>query len=174
MSEYTILKAAASDPRLLEEFRLELARGLADIGTDGIGEYMSWLKVATPLDDAVEKKAAPSYEELTLNVGDATLTVEVADDDGKRTLGLSGRKKLAEDRGMLFAPAGAYWMKGCNFDLDVMFIDKEAQVVDIQTMRCDDPDKVHVSQAGGSAILAVEAPAGWCERNGVEVGAEIL
>lgn len=137
-------------------------------------KVVAWMKKKEKEELAKQReKKASSYEELNLRVGDATLTVEVADDEPKRVLGLSGREKLAEDRGMLFSPSGSYWMKDCNFDLDVMFIDKQAQVCDVQTMKHSDPYRVYTCRSEETPILAVEAPAGWCERNGVKIGDKI-
>lgn len=117
-----------------------------------------------------QEKTGSAYEELKVKIGPAELTVEVADDDRKRTLGLGGREKIAEDRGMLFSPAGSYWMKGCNFDLDLLYINKEAEVCDIQSMNASDKEKIYEPNTVDEPILAIEAPAGWCKKNGVKIG----
>ena len=135
-------------------------------------EVIQWLKEreADELAELAEQKAASSYEELKVKIGPAELIVEVADTPDKRERGLGGREKIAEDRGMLFSPAGSYWMKGCNFDLDLLYINKEAEVCDIQTMSASDDQKVYEPRTVDEPILAIEAPAGWCRRNGVKIG----
>src|SRR5579864_6843665 len=55
-----------------------------------------------------------------------TFSVDIADTDMSRMLGLSGRKNLGENEGMLFIfpIPGQYtfWMKGMNFPLDFVWI----------------------------------------------------
>ena len=49
--------------------------------------------------------------------------------------GLMYRTELASDRGMLFINTqpvtGAYWMKNCNFPLDIIFMARDHRVVEI-------------------------------------------
>ena len=197
---YPALNMAIRNPKNKGKMRKAIEGGLKHIGLEGIGGYIDWLgnvfkggptmaeraeamrnpdkypEIAAWLKKEEQKqlgelsKQGSAYEELKVRIKDKELAVEVADDDLKRMRGLSGREKLADDRGMLFSPGGAYWMKGCNFDLDVMFIDKEARVADVQTMRSSEPHKVHACRSEEEPVLAIEAPAGWCKRNGIEIG----
>jgi len=135
-------------------------------------EIDAWLKEREKkeLERLALEKNSSAYEELKIKVGPAELVVELADTEEKRSLGLGGREKIAEDRGMLFAPASKYWMKGCNFDLDLLYINKEAEVCDIQTMNARDKEKIYEPRTVDEPILAIEAPAGWCEKHGVKIG----
>lgn len=67
-------------------------------------------------------------------VGSATFEVEIKDTPKERAQGLSGRKSLAEEAGMLFifdTPARhSFWMKDMNFALDFVWINSGV-VVDI-------------------------------------------
>lgn len=71
-----------------------------------------------------------------IKIGEALLKVEIADTQGKRNKGLSGREKLASDSGMLFIfetpKKYQFWMKGMKFPLDMIFI-REGKVVDFLT-----------------------------------------
>src|SRR3989344_9082121 len=62
------------------------------------------------------------------------LLVEVADSEVERAQGLSGRKVLAEQTGILFvfptAEQHAFWMKDMNFALDIIWLDKNWKIVD--------------------------------------------
>lgn len=69
-----------------------------------------------------------------LTIGDTTLSVEISDTEAKRTQGLSGRKSLPKDVGMLFifpfkAPL-TFWMKDMNFSLDFVWI-ADGRVVEV-------------------------------------------
>ena len=72
----------------------------------------------------------------TIYIADIPLWVEVANSLEKRRLGLSGRKILKEDRGILFVfdkPSNhGIWMKDMNFPIDIFWIDSENRIVDIQ------------------------------------------
>lgn len=70
-----------------------------------------------------------------LVINNHKVNIEVADTDSKRAQGLSGRKTLCENCGMLFVfdKPGHYgfWMKDMNFPLDFIFINND-NVVDIK------------------------------------------
>jgi len=63
------------------------------------------------------------------------IKAEIADDDYTRQQGLMYRESLADDRGMLFVfqDEGEYgfWMKNMLIPLDIIWISKDMQVVDI-------------------------------------------
>lgn len=63
----------------------------------------------------------------TLKSGDRTYSLEIADTPEKREKGLSERKSLPENRGMLFTfekpDYHAFWMKGMEFPIDIIFLD---------------------------------------------------
>ena len=68
-----------------------------------------------------------------IKVGETTINVEVADTVKKQLTGLSYRKSLPKDNGMLFVfPEEArygFWMKDMNFPLDIAWIDKNKKIV---------------------------------------------
>ena len=118
--------------------------------------------------------AAPEPRPV-VRVGDATVRVEVAADEASRRRGLSGRRTLGRDDGMLFVlpdDSPSFWMKGMRFPLDIVWIDGN-RVVDVSA---DVP-----APAGPGAGLptyspdrpadrALEVNAGWAARHGVEPG----
>ncbi len=62
--------------------------------------------------------------------------VSVAKTEKARAEGLSGRRKMSEDRGMLFvfdeSGKHRFWMKGMNFPLDIIWLDKDKKIVAMQ------------------------------------------
>jgi uncharacterized protein len=118
--------------------------------------------------------ATRSAPETIVRVGDASVRVEVADDEASREQGLSGRDELPPDAGMLFVldtDRPAFWMRGMRFPLDIVWI-KHGRVVDI-TARIPTP-----GPGGGlptysprpAANRALEVNAGWAARHGVRRG----
>ena len=63
------------------------------------------------------------------------LNIEVADTDLKRKIGLQCRKVLKKDEGMLFRWKSEdyriFWMKETSIPLDIIFIDKNYQIIDV-------------------------------------------
>ena len=71
-----------------------------------------------------------------IKINGYTLQVEIADNDSTRSKGLSGRKYMAENTGMLFIfPTVSnhhFWIKGMLIPLDFVWIN-ENTVVDLTT-----------------------------------------
>lgn len=67
-----------------------------------------------------------SYEKVSIQIGNHIIEADLADSIAKRTRGLSGRKQLSENDGMLFIfPYKArysFWMKDMNFPIDIIWI----------------------------------------------------
>ena len=67
--------------------------------------------------------------QVSVLIGEEKLTVELANTDLSRQIGLMNRKKLAENAGMLFvfkrAATQCMWMKNTLIDLDVAFADDQ-------------------------------------------------
>lgn len=61
-----------------------------------------------------------------LKIGEQEFRVEVVKDDLGRIRGLSGRKYLAQDQGMLFifdtVGNHGFWMKGMKFPIDIVWV----------------------------------------------------
>jgi uncharacterized membrane protein (UPF0127 family) len=105
---------------------------------------------------------------------DATLTVEVADDDDERARGLMGRTSLADDAGMVFVwtepTTGTFWMKDTLIPLSIAFWDEDGTIVAIHEMAPCKGDPCPTYEAPVPYVAAAEAPAGWFAANGIAVG----
>jgi uncharacterized membrane protein (UPF0127 family) len=71
---------------------------------------------------------------ITLPDG-AVIAAEVRITPQQQAYGMMFRSELPHNRGMLFVntepQTGAYWMKNCNFPLDIIFMDSTRKVVEI-------------------------------------------
>src|SRR3989344_6752832 len=77
-------------------------------------------------------------EKLTITNSEGkkiTIYAEIADDDKERITGLSERKTLAANKGMIFVfdkeQLLGFWMQGMEFPLDMVFFDSKMNIVDI-------------------------------------------
>ena len=110
-------------------------------------------------------------KEITLNT--ARIRVDVADTQGLRELGLSGRSGLTADTGMFFVfPTDghySFWMKDMKFAIDMVWIASDEAVVGMFTNVA--PDTYPKSFApDGVARYVLELPAGYVLAHGVKVG----
>lgn len=104
------------------------------------------------------------------------VSLELADTDKKRQVGLMNRAELAKDSGMLFVfntnGFHAIWMKNTLIPLDILWLDSEKKVVHIKesaqpckTVNCE----IHVPKK--AAKYVIELPAGWVQENALAVDA---
>jgi uncharacterized membrane protein (UPF0127 family) len=122
---------------------------------------------------------ASQYKTAVLKLNDCSIQVEIADTPALRQRGLSGRKHLAENAGMLFIferpDYHSFWMKDMNFPLDLIWI-LNGKIVDI-TSRVPPPSgpvcKFTHYRPSSPANRVLEVKAGVAEKCGVKVGDEI-
>lgn len=105
--------------------------------------------------------------------GVARFTVEIADDDRSREIGLMCRRRLAADRGMLFdfktvQPSVAFWMKNTLIPLDMVFIGADGRVVSVaHDARPLDETPIY---AGGPTLAVLEIAGGRAAQLDIEPG----
>ncbi len=121
-----------------------------------------------------------SLPELSLGRG-AALTLEIAADAASREKGLSGRKVLDWDRGMLFvfpdAGRRVFWMIDCHFDIDVAYLNRAGLVRDVITMRAEPgvpaSRLLRYPSSSDDIVYALEVNRGWFEAHGIRPGTMI-
>lgn len=116
----------------------------------------------------------PSLEDTrTISLGGAALQVEIADTRAERSQGLSGRKELGENKGMLFVleteGQPAFWMKNMRFAVDILWIDSGKKVVQITKNAAPEscPERFRPQVP---VLYVLEVPAGWAERHNIQPG----
>lgn len=114
---------------LLSHFGIDdiLEGGLKDTGSVSI-------QITIDGDSSDEDKKVPDLKEIDL--GDSTYKVEVVDTPEGMERGLSGRKSLGDDEGMLFdfgsvQPEVSFWMKDTHIPLDIIFINDDDEVIKV-------------------------------------------
>lgn len=126
--------------------------------------------------EADKKPPAPHAKPSAgVTIGQTTWTAELATDPDSRYLGLSGRRSLAANYGMLFVyPTAAvrdFCMRKCYIDIDIAFIGPDRRVVKTYTMLAE-PDMV--GRVAYSSVLPAqyvfETSSGALARAGVREG----
>lgn len=114
-----------------------------------------------------------SYSDRTLNIKDIVIFVDVAEDNATRAQGLSGRKSLKDDQGMLFVfeTLGIYkfWMKEMNFPIDIIWFDGNQKIVHIEkNVLPESYPKLFGPDEETKYVL--EVAAGFSTKNDLKVG----
>lgn len=135
-------------------------------------------------DEEVFACAIPEFGrgEATI-IGDGHGPVEVdlliAENDEQRGYGLSFRRRLASDRGMVFLFQGdtnaAFWMQNTLIPLSIAFFDTTDTIIDIQDMDpCREGEACPTHGPNQTYRGALEVNQGAFEEWGVEVGDTIV
>ncbi len=102
-------------------------------------------------------------------------SLDIADTDAGRIQGLSGRKYLAEDQGMLFVfPAAdrqCMWMKDMHISLDMLWLTTTKKVIKIEEVVA--PDTYPQQFCADNAQYVIELPAHTAQSTGVQVGEQL-
>lgn len=107
------------------------------------------------------------------------IKVEIAKTESERARGLMFRASLAENQGMWFDfpddKVRVFWMKNVRFPIDIIFIDKDFFIRKIWNSA---PPCYAVPCpryfSGSKVRYALEAPAGFCESNGIKEKQRII
>jgi uncharacterized protein len=132
--------------------------------------------------DARDMHIAPQFKkqgECTISNRDAvpiiSIDIEIADDDTKREIGMMGRPTMEEKQGMLFVfeqeYMAAFWMKNCPLSLDMIFINKNGEIVTI--CRNTTPFSEQSYSAKALTLLVLEVNAGFTDKYGIKEGDRI-
>jgi uncharacterized protein len=104
------------------------------------------------------------------------IKLEVAYDAASLSRGLSGRKCLPDDQGMLFffqaADKHCFWMKDMNFPLDIIWLNEKKVIVDLRTNLS--PDTYPQSFCPkDSAEWVIELNAGSAAKHSFDLGDQL-
>jgi len=91
----------------------------------------------TGLTIGLDNRSVGGYQTALVKIDGTVFNLDIADTAQTRTLGLSNRETLAQQNGMLFfyenKAQHGIWMKDMNFAIDILWVNKDAQVVHTET-----------------------------------------
>lgn len=115
----------------------------------------------------------PPSKTLSARLGGQLLVLEVADTDARRVQGLSGRKSLPHNHGMLFVfPVDGmygFWMKDMHFPVDIIWLDGSYRIVDVNE-RVSPSSYPIVFYPDVSTRYTLEVSSGFFEKNKLAKG----
>ena len=98
-------------------------------------------------------------------------TLEIANEDKEREIGLMKRDSIPADYGMIFVfpdeQPRTFWMKNTRIDLDILYVRSDGVVDSIATMRAYD---LSGSPSKGPAKYAIELNSGTAQKIGIKAG----
>jgi len=110
-----------------------------------------------------------------LNIKSKEFKVAVADTDSSRKKGLSGVKRLGNNKGMLFifpTPQRVNMvMKSMNFDLDFLFLDKDFEIIQTGSMTKDDTKGL---ASTSPVAMVLEVPFGTIDKLGLSTDMRLV
>ncbi len=120
------------------------------------------------------KLADVKFPEGTVKLDNVTLTVQIADTDAQKQRGLMFQNEIPYDQGMIFVFSQEQeipiWMLNMQFPLDILWFDKDGNVVHIEKniQPCKsaiETSTCPVENAGGKkAKYVLEVTAGFVEK----------
>ena len=107
----------------------------------------------------------------TMQIGSEQFTLEVADEDKEREVGLMNRRAMPADRGMIFVfpreERLGFYMKNTLIPLDIVYLNKDGVVVSIHQMQ---PLDITSIPSRAPAKYAIELNLGTATRVGLKPG----
>jgi len=122
---------------------------------------------------ALAPESFNDYKIEEIKIGGKIIKVEIADMPEKQAKGLSGRKFLAENHGMLFVFTSpdhySFWMKDMNFSLDFIWISGSEIIEITRNVKPEDyqPPRSFTSKNKIDKVLEINA--GTAEKLGIEI-----
>lgn len=115
-----------------------------------------------------------TFESKNFEIGQESVTLEIADNDTRRMQGLMHRTFLAPNHGMLFVfpkpYRASFWMKNTPLALDIAFVNACGTIINIQSMT-PFSQKLHTSPE--PIWWAIEMKKGWFTEKKIGIGQKI-
>lgn len=116
----------------------------------------------------------------TVVIDNTLFNVIIADNTGKQALGLAGKKRLAEDEGMVFVfktpSLEHFWMRGMEIPIDIIWI-REGEVIGVTKNVW--PEKgvkdvdLKIYESPGQVDHVLEIKAGGATKFGIREGSRV-
>lgn len=113
----------------------------------------------------------------SVTIKDQTFSVQVADTDEKRQIGLSETQKLEENEGMLFlfdsANTYSFWMKNMNFPIDIIYINDNKIIKIFKNVPVENGNIPTIYTPDKPANRVLEINAGLSEKYNFQEGDQV-
>ena len=120
------------------------------------------------------KETAADDSKIAIQFETMTISVDFADEQHERALGLMYKREMCEDCGMLFEfegnQIGSIWMKNTYIPLDLAYITKDGIIVDIKPLTPHDLVAVNSPEP---VLYALEMNQGWFDKQNIRVGDKV-
>jgi len=153
------------------------ARSRGTIGSVGRTVLVALLLLTACSSAGAERVPGPdrgTQLEIRTDGGVVQVDVEVADDDGERSIGLMNRERLDPRAGMVFLWDGplhaTFWMKDTLIPLSIAFWNEQDRIVAILDMEPCEADPCPSYDPGPEFVGALEVNQGFFDEHGVKVG----
>ena len=119
---------------------------------------------------------------VTLHLGKASLTTQIAATPAQQERGLMYVTKLPDNAGMIFllpqVTTATFWMKNTLIPLSIAYIDKDGVILEIHDMQPGDPNvpdsELPITRSDSDHVAyALETNLHWFSLNGVKPGDKI-
>ncbi len=125
----------------------------------------------TPQKDPITTKVTEKY--VSVEINNETIKAEIAKTPQQITGGLSGRKSLPKDEGMLFFLGGrriaTFWMKDMLFPIDIIWIDDGEIVYIVENAPIPTDAGTPSFTPDKPATHVLEVNAGFAQKHNIKV-----
>ncbi len=118
-----------------------------------------------------------NHKPTKVKVAEQTFSVAVAKTDKEKQIGLSGKKSLPKNQGMLFVfdkpDFYSFWMKNMKFPIDIIYIHGDKVTTVIKNAKPVQDGDLPIYQPREQSDKVLEINAGLSEKYGIKNGSEV-
>lgn len=148
---------------------------------EGVQKIIQWIIILSVISLAAFAVYSTIKHEMRdrplIHMGSSVFRSELADTPKSRVKGLSGRAEIGKDEAMLFRfDYDDRWgivMREMNFPIDIIWVNKNKQVVHIEADAQPDAEPYEVYRPDEPARYVIEIAAGRAKQSGVKVGSTV-
>jgi len=133
-----------------------------------------------PFANFSKENALNQNKVIDITIKDQVIKAEIADSDPERQTGLSNRKELLTDSGMLFVfnqqnIKPAFWMKDMNFAIDIIWINdgKVVQIDEANTEPGVADKSLRIYKPESEIDYVLEVAKSYASENDIQLGDEV-
>ena len=124
-----------------------------------------------------ETPQSQSLTQIPLTIKNNKLSIKIAKTSEEKAKGLMFVESMPENQGMLFVfddeDKRTFWMKNTLIPLDMLWIDKNKQIVDIITAQPCKQDPCPTYSSDQKAKYILELNADYCEQDNIQKGDKV-